>query len=404
MKLYQQMPKFTQTIVMPEYTMTGSISTIVLRYYTPWGDGSPEGWKTPVEPAVVMVNQEKINTRYVFGFTGEDYVGGQGGPGYDQHAQYYAAIPEVTLKPGDEIFISGEFQKCAYCSVSIYFNNQNSSIESIDFEFQTDPSNTNPYIKGNPSVFSYENTVSKYIRNHEKSKLAAYPQRECILDVPLRSEPDTGEIYFYRLDHGTSEAWMADEINSDGCSEGYLCAQNNAYEIMIMRYKLPDTFMHNDTPDLVFGDYQCREFSACSQISTNDMPVFDFWCVNSRMLNEMKDDDGYVYVFYAANEFVQSLMSDMPADSTTPPILQWGNYKGYVLGDPTYCILLRYRVPNPDWIGNPASSTCYDTMSSSLPLEKGELGVYTPEMYGDTLENYNKGHIGLVYSNLNWPE
>jgi len=38
-----------------------------------------------------------------------------------------------------------------------------------------------------------------------------------------------------------------------------------------------------------------------------------------------------------------------------------------------------------------------------VPVQKGELGIYTPEVYGDTLDSFNKGKIGAVLKDLPWP-
>lgn len=74
------------------------------------------------------------------------------------------------------------------------------------------------------------------------------------------------------------------------------------------------------------------------------------------------------------------------------------------IGDPSFAIILRYRNPDFNWIGSPEHIKCYPTNSTNIPVQKNQLGIYTPEIYGDTLDNFNKGRIGAVLKDLPWPK
>lgn len=76
--------------------------------------------------------------------------------------------------------------------------------------------------------------------------------------------------------------------------------------------------------------------------------------------------------------------------------MTWGNYTGFVLGEPTFATILRYRVPSDIWLGSPINGVCYPNADALEPVTAEELGDYLPEMYGDTFENFLNGKIGAV--------
>jgi hypothetical protein len=154
---------------------------------------------------------------------------------------------------------------------------------------------------------------------------------------------------------------------------------------------------------LIFGDYQCRYVSVNANIPQDETPVLDFWTVDSRMLNNYKDKGGYAYVFFAPTDYTQRQAKSQGTPPKTPPVMSWGNYKGYLLGHPDYAIIIRYRDPNPTWEGNPENATCYLTPDTNQPIQPGELGEYTPEIFGDSLSNFESGKIGPVDKNGGWP-
>jgi len=120
-------------------------------------------------------------------------------------------------------------------------------------------------------------------------------------------------------------------------------------------------------------------------------------------MEEYKDENGYAYVFFMPTEDVEDLVDLQKPPNKTPPIVEWGGFKGYVLGPPKFSVILRYRDPNPDWIGSPGKANCFIDDAQNQPIEQGELGEYTPEIYGDSLANFEKGKIGPVDNDKPWP-
>lgn len=275
------------------------------------------------------------------------------------------------------ITVSGEFQQVGYMSATLYYSSLNTPtlpIEVIDSEMTAIPDTANPYIAGNPSVFSNEYGVS-------------------------------GKIDLYRPDKVASLSILPDEVAEDGCSKGYLYAnKDEGQEILILRIKVPQTFIHNATPDTVFGHYQCRELTVSAHPVYGLPQTLDFWSVSSRMLNDFIDDEGYAYVFFGPDDYVQQQVIEQQTVATRPPVMIWGNYTGYLLGDPSGSLIVRYRDPADNWVGNPANAVCYLDKASNQPVTTAELGEYLPELYGDTLANFLAGHIGDVIKDQAWPD
>lgn len=373
--LTETMPSYQTTLIAPAGTYPWQI---LIRFYAPWGDGSPEGWQIPLTPPTVLVNGVAYPVDVVFSYN-QSYMEGQPSPGYDQHEQCFGVfIGQIrALEEEMLITISGEFQQVGYMSVTLYFNllaTPTLPIEVIDSEMTAVPDSANPYIPGNPSVFANANSAS-------------------------------GKINFYRPDKVDSLSILPDEVAEDGCSKGYLYANKDAgQEILILRIKVPQTFIHNAMPDTVFGHYQCRELTVSAHPLYGLPQTLDFWSVSSRMLNDFIDDEGYAYVFFGPDDYVQQQVIEQQTVATRPPVMTWGNYTGYLLGDPSGSLIVRYRDPADDWVGNPANAVCYLDKVSNQPVTTAELGEYLPELYGDTLANFSAGHIGDVIKDQAWPD
>lgn len=373
--LSETMPSYQTTLVAPVGTYPWQI---LIRFYAPWGDGSPEGWQIPLTPPTVLVNGVAYPVDVAFSYK-QSYMEGQPSPGYDQHEQCFAVfIGQIrALEEEMLITISGEFQQVGYMSATLYFSSLNTPtlpIEVIDSEMTAIPATANPYIPGNPSVFANANSAS-------------------------------GRIDLYRPDKVASLSILPDEVAADGCSKGYLYAnKGEGDEILILRIKVPETFIHNATPDTIFGNYPCRELTVSAHPVFGLPQILDFWSVSSRMLNDFIDDDGYAYVFFGPDDYVEQQVIEQKTVATRPPVMTWGNYTGYLLGDPSGSLIVRYRDPADDWVGNPANAVCYLNKASNQPVTSAELGDYLPELYGDTLANFSAGHIGDVVKDQTWPD
>jgi len=374
--LNETMPSYQTTITAPAGT---SPWQILIRFYAPWGDGSLEGWQTPLTAPEVVIDGVAYPVDIAFSYQ-EKYSSGQPSPGYDQHEQCFVVFigQETALEKEMHISISGEFQQAGYMSATLYYpsvGNPGMPLEVIDKEMETIPATENPYITGNPSVFAYG------VGNQ-----------------------DSGKVDLYRPDKLASLSILPDEVAEDGCSKGYLYAnKKEGQEVLILRIKMPQTFIHNATPDTVFGSYQCRELTVSAHSIFGQPQVLDFWSVSSRMLNDFIDDQGYAYVFFGPDDYVHQQVVAQQTVATRPPVMRWGNYQGYLLGNPGGSLIIRYRDPADNWIGNPKNAVCYLDGISNQPVTQEELGDYLPELYGDTLINFLAGHIGNVVNNKAWP-
>lgn len=399
-----------------EFTIpAGQRGMIVARFYDVWGDGSKNGWQQAVVPPDVVFDGKPITLDLWFsansvstiepdGFNQEDYINGQCQGGFDQHSHYYQQSFD-KLPYDATLTVTGNFQIAGYFSIVVYMGldtvYQRFQYELLDREMSSIPENSNPYITGNPSVISYT--------EHSKNKKNTMPAT-IALQKNYSSQPNqrNGEIFFYRPDAQRAATGFSDEIASDGCSKGYLSAtKSNAelQQVLIMRIKMPSTFIGSAQPDTVFGQYQCRQVSVSANIESRESvsPLLDFWTVSSRMLNEYVDEDGYAYVFFAPTTYTYQQVIEQGTEPRTPPVIIWGKYTGYLLGDPDYAVAIRYRDPASGWNGNPENAVCYLDAATNEPVTSFELGDFLPEMFGDTMDNFLKGSIGAVVANQSWP-
>jgi hypothetical protein len=401
-QLSKQMPKYTASFKIPAHSSYAPL--FVIRFYQAFGDGSYHGWQSNVHLPTVTINGNPESLWDFFSYSNEGYLFGQVGLGYDQYAQYYGlSIPfadqEATLT------ITGTFQQVAYMSVVIYTSNNDILMqeELLDRQMSVVNDDLNPYILHNPSVFAYTEEMTSPLKlstTHffiDKKKLSVLHH--------LFVNQSTGKIDVYRLDKEESQQYPTDDLAPDGCSRDYLFAQKDiAQQMIILRVKVPKTFIEDNHPDTLFGDYQTRYFSVGSHRNDiTEKSLLDFWTVNARMLKDHEDDEGYAYVFFAPEAYVRKLAAQQAVPPAQPPVIEWGQYKGYLLGDPSYAIIMRYRDPNPTWQGNPENGKCYATPEELKPATKEELGEYLPEIYGDTFAHFQAGHIGIVNKNASWP-
>lgn len=275
-------------------------------------------------------------------------------------------------------------------------------------------SDNNPYIPGHPSIFDYASSDLF----HQPLIKSVFPisasTESTSISIPREPQHKPTERgtpnLFYRINKEMAATRYTEENTTDGCSRGYLTTILFEWqEVAILRIKVPITFISSDSPDTIFGDYQCRELSVSANVKSIDTisgPVLDFWTVSSRMLNDWKDEEGYTIIFFAPNEYVSSLVKEQGLEGLkVPPVLTWGRYKGYVLGYPDYSIVIRYRAPSDSWQGNPQNSYCalnYDDMIRH-PATKAELGDWLPDLYGGSFEEFTAGTIGIVNQNTPWP-
>ena len=401
-------PQYQVSFILPK--STDSSIKLVVRMYQPWGDGSSTGWQELLQTPSASLNGEPLTLVPAFSYQNQtNFQTGALSLGTDEYAQYFIISIPATTTVGEKLIITGDYQQVAYMSATVYNYSGTADgfkwqSEKFDYEFSALDNACNPYITSNPSVFAYttgipNNTLTS-ITNTQSIKKISLPK-------VTTTNTNSGSIGVYRLDKFDSRNVMADDIANDGCSKAYLFAQKSStnQEVLVMRVKIPTTFIANDTPDTIFGDYQVRYFSISANVdpALHSSNPLSFWTVNSRMLAQYADKDGYAYVFFAPNDYVSTVVAQQGTITTQPPVITWGKYQGYLLGDPDFAIVMRYKAPNSTWSGSPEHAVCYTTPNQLKPLSNYELGTYTPEVYADTMDNFMNGNIGAVNMNNIWP-
>lgn len=264
----------------------------------------------------------------------------------------------------------------------------------------------NPFISGNPSVSSYEKPPvdGRKIKTHDdfEKPTKAYTVDKHKCDAIFEKLKNTHTSNQYSLFRTTAQ--MAhngsygayESISEDGCSPDYLFAARKVaeHDFCMLKIKIPTNFIHSDNPDITYGVYKLQELVIdSSEIMSNGCSA-----VTSRQLNDYKDSDGYAYVFFATDEFVEKLCAEQSPPSGIPPIYTLGEYIGYVLRltskEDGPIVFIRHRGCSPDWEGNLINTQCYIKNENLKPIIPSDLGEYFPELYGDTMKSFKAGRIG----------
>ena len=367
--------------------------------------------------------------------------------GFDQFAQYYAVLINTTLySPDSEITVTGAFYRAAYFSITSYAYSSSLQLGIPVFHATSamlplaDTRDSNPYLAGNPSVLAYAAPTFRFDSAQTAAAEAAWlsdlssSSSETI--GPLQSttaasgqaaaaSSASGKVPFYRLDANTSTNCLSDSYQAAGdCSAEYVFApttpESSHGQVYIVCMRVPKTFFNSSQPPPVYGDdYDLTYFSISANRNTtiqqaNLNRTFDvsellpkYWTVNAGMMSRTIDESGYAYVFCVPDPYARALWltqnRESRIDRTTPPVLSWGQYTGYALGEASFAIILRYKEPSDAWEGSPKRAACYPTLGENQPLPDDALGDYTPQAYQGSFESFEKGHIGAVQQNSPWP-
>lgn len=406
----------------PEQSM--KMKSLVLRFYQHWGNGDATGWQTPINPPKVTLDGKELEGAISFSYLTANYIQGSAGLGMDQYAQYFTVnLADEEIHLGSELIIEGTFEQVAYVSAVVYSQygsmeqSYNRQAQILDKDMKVLNNACNPYIKGNSSVFAYPANIQQSQAPQLDQSKSSLENIESLSYVPkVFNDNESGKVGVYRLDQETSKKVVADDIAADGCSRAYLFGKmGTEQKVAILRIKVPTTFLGEGEPDEIFAkekNYQARYFSvgAHRQMAAPDeaKPLLKYWTVNARMLNEYKDKDGYAYVFFAPNGYPNDYPNEYPLEQSTsetqPPVITWGKYKGYLLGEPDYAIIIRYRDPDISWKGSPENATCYENSDVLQPIGDKELGKDAPEIFAGTLDNFFNGNIGAVNMGGPWPK
>ncbi|MFD2566230.1 hypothetical protein [Pseudotenacibaculum haliotis] len=390
-----KMPIYSQEITLPTASETVNTVQIVVRYYGPYQNSYAQ-----LPSPKLTVDGAPLKLLLVFPSNTSQfthYSEGSKEGGYDQFSQYYAQ--DVHLSDQEKrIVIQGPFEQIAYLSITLYYylydDITGEQYTYLDNGLPTDSENLNPYQVGNPSVFAFDSSTKNAdakTSTFEKQKSSSSYTEDDGIDI-------NNKIQLYRPDQVSSSTKTLEDVADDGCSKDYLTTEitesglppYHMYDFLILRLKVPSTFIHNDTPDKVFQDYQCRYISINSNIQKYDTDSLDFWTINPIHLEKYLDHNRRTYVFFAPNDYVRELVKGQGLAPKTPPVVTWNGITGYVLGYPSYGVIIRYRAPNDNWEGNPVKCPCYSSPETNEPVKYWMMSPYTPELFGDTLENFKK--------------
>lgn len=169
----------------------------------------------------------------------------------------------------------------------------------------------------------------------------------------------------------------------DGCSPDYLVGlpevESVPEDLLMLKLLMPTTFIHSDTPDLIYLGYQVQELTVDTITNFTSSSATPYG-INSRQLNDYKDADGYACVFLAPEEFVENLRTEQGTPEGIPPVYTWEGVTGYMLVKGT--VVIRHRGSSADWEGNLINTPCYLTNAEAQPIDPDLLGGYCPTLVG----------------------
>ena len=424
--------------------LSGEISTPLYYYYDPNNPGgsnqsllrmyydSYQHFPTSVIANYLYTNE--MAKPYLLFWSGL-YDDGQAsiGPGNDQYALYYRC-GSLTEDELSQTPLSRVYPLNYVCYLS--FNRDNPSDNKTyngndpEWSFSVQSKGVpNPFVPGNAATNSYGNSNS--LKSHSPE-----PVEQTIVDpvVPLLpfqyQNSMTGQQGVFRLDRISSQV-VTTHIDGGGqepCLGTYLACPGEGAEFKqqnltygIMRIKVPNTYCpslssSSSSSTTTQPNVDVQYFSAGFHVAYNPYPDVSklpaFWTVNGTMMREIMDADGYAHVFWIKDISTYN-GEGFSIKQRTPPIIQWGKYKGYLMSAPTYAIIFRYKQANPNWIGNPAGTNtcCYPGPKVNQPISSSKLGGFCPEVFNITsdqsVQNFDGfmalDHIGAVTKDGPWP-
>jgi hypothetical protein len=278
----------------------------------------------------------------------------------------------------------------------------------------------NPFLSGSKSSSYYPRNNSSVFFTERQELLYEletdfiYESSSSLFSGSTGFNQTTGQIYVYRLDQQSTQGSFAGEEATDGCLSTYLFCKTGvfykSFPYGIMRVKIPYTYDSSLPLIQPMKQYDTLYYSVSAmQYSELIQPPFaPFWTVNARMMKTYQDTSGYAYIFWAPQSDVMLINESQKTTKKIyePPVISWGQYKGYLLCAPTFTWYFRYKDPNPDWEGSPINCPCYLDPNTNQPITD-ELGPWCPELYGGAFSSYdafmNSSNIGSVVKNQPWP-
>lgn len=393
-----EMPRYSQDFAIPVADPNNVGYALYIRYYSLWNsDGSREPENKASWPELVLTDSTgESTTPRPIRVSCNDKL---------KDFSEYTAVVVYSLYPkldtAQTLNISGFFEQAGYISLALYCLENGGQTEQHyrGDELTVVDGGLNPFVKGNPSVFSYERPAptpiptpphiegdpisSILLKNNAIDLDNAKIKREKLKNTPR----DMEQLSFYRATHESyenGEYGFQESLASDGCSADYLAAfdvLSSEKQYFTLKIKMPTTFIHNDTPDTIYAGYQVQELTIDTY--ANGLGNRTRYGVNSRQLNDFKDSDGYAYLFLAPEDFVTQLAIEQGLnypDTRIPPVYTWNGKTGYVLDRGN--MVIRHRGSDPAWEGYVGNSTCYLTDAEMQPIQPADLGEYYPELTG----------------------
>lgn len=405
MSLVQIMPRYSQSFEL-EPTVSPDVAYVLhVRYYSAW---NPDGSREPVDasevywPEVTVTDVGGNRHHQNPSFSKEKEL--KIFSGYATVAHYVFGGPNLISTP-QTLTVEGFFEQAGYISLSLrkYLNAGTEDFLTLEEgHFRGDElavlgDGLNPFVKGNPSVFSYERPTPNTLQpstidlSDVDKVLKKSPSKVADTHSKIStSKSEMNNIEFIDFYRPSSESFYNGEwgdqetIAPDGCSADYIVSGNvNNSEKMyfVLKMKMPTTFISSDSPDRIYGDYQVQELVVDTYL---DLASQDQrYTLNSRQLNDYIDADGYTYVFLAPQDIVTQLANQQGLNyslTKIPPIHTWNGKIGYVLDKGI--VNIRHRGSDPSWEGSLTNTTCYLTDADMEPINPSDLGMYYPELTG----------------------
>ena len=392
--------------------------------------GNPTAWmdvdtdtETPRVAKTGAPDEDFVPMRLALGYDGT--ASGAMGLGIDQYAHYFEPNGRCSIShdilcsgyhsvcpPGevcivdildgktDSITVRGRLGPFAYNSIDASFRdndakgrwsslvvNYNDVIDSL-YGDHCDNGDLNPYTLGAKTVYANSSAAETRPRIEPKP----VPSTDTMAG-------DGVKVPFYRPDRFSSRMAMDGATDGD-CVATYLSTAYNGSNLTmpdlhlyhVIRVGLPNVFVRSDAEpaDEIFGSYDTRYFSISAHreyyyhdTSNHSYPIpnVSWWTINARMMNAIVNDDGYAYIVTLPDDDALRLHQEQGLEDWEAPTINWGERQAFVLGLPSNAfIIVRYRDPNPDWIGSPSHVKCYEKPSTNKPILDDSLGVYTPMM------------------------
>lgn len=379
-------------------------------------------YRDEIEPFLVYCITQPKNSDIIYSYVTDTTYMGQYKLGFDQYATYYV----INENPSNLLLIN-QINQVNYISIGnsdFYIEDSDPSIlyrVNLSDNPETDDGQwgerQNPWMEGNLDTCC--NGPLRPISTSSTMKITSIELNLCSSFVDF----SRNSIGVYKLDKKTSQIVVGDGVKKGECLNTYLFASlkptvygiytcdstSNLYEYGIMRIAVPNVFK-TDSSCKSYKTYDVQYFSIGSHQCNNDTDALPFWTVNAKMFDNIRiPNDPYIYIFFAPKNEVQTKMTDM--HQYIPPIVTWGNRKGYLLQSPSYAFIFRYRSPSDSWPGSPVHAICYDKPTEVRPI-KDELidpsGInWCPSIYGDNFSSLevmlSSPYIGQVPINGSWP-